>query len=110
MLLTVRIFSTAGADDLASVCTATVMRAPEEALPARRAGRGFFSSRGLVASLGALRPVAVLIGVVLGRSGQQRADLVCHRLDVAAGLDPLRAVPFLHESGEVTIVVGAGCL
>src|ERR1041385_2504194 len=117
ILLTVRTFSVF-AEDLAeaavSVCVAADIAAPEtKTSPRHDGGERAFSTRalrGLVASLGALRPASVLADVVFSRFVDQRDDLVLHGCDPIGNLDPFGAVPLLHIGRVVAVVIIAGHL
>src|ERR1041384_748999 len=122
ILLTVSTFSALAEDlveDLAeaavSVCVAADIVAPQtRTSPPRGDGeRAFFQTRafrGVVASLGALRPAGVLADVVLSRFVDHWDDLVLHGCDPIGNLDPFGAIPLLHIGRVVAVVIVAGHL
>src|SRR3974390_69101 len=107
MLLTDRIAS--AVTDALGVCTATDMPAPNKILSPFLTGRGLITCalRGLVASLGALRPAGVCAGIVFSCRFDQRPNLALEGLDPIGALDPFGAVPFGHVGGIVPIVIVA---
>src|SRR4026209_2404991 len=88
-----------------SVWAAVDMIPPKTSLPAE-AGRGCWCRarglRRLVAFLGALRPAGGLGDIVLGGLFQHRPHLILHGRDPIGDLDPLGAVPLLHERRAMT--------
>src|ERR1700730_478237 len=110
MLFSDRIASTAEAGATASDCATAVTCSPFPASP--HAGRGDMPARllrlrRLIAGLGALRPRLVLGHIVLGGGIEQRLHLVLHGRDPIGDLDPIGAVPLLHVSRMVAVVVRA---
>src|SRR6188768_1716181 len=63
--------------------------------------------RGLVASLGPLRPTGVLLDIFAGRRVEHGTHFFLHGLDPVGDLDPFCPVPLLHIGRRMAIMVGA---
>src|ERR1041385_5341637 len=115
MLFTARTFSVAGIGAAAAMnFTRRDWNAKEGAALLARPPRVMFrlapGLRRLVASLGALRPAGVLLGVILRRRLDQRTHLVLDRVEPVRGLHPLGSVPLRDECLVMAVVVVAGDL
>src|SRR5215471_14660128 len=107
MLLSARIRSTVTDADVIGAATVMTLSTCRSRVAPTSAPKELRFLRRLVADLSALRPTRVLFDVVLGRFFEQRAHLVFHRLDPVGDLHPFGAVPLLHVSGMVAVVIGA---